>query len=233
MTHDVAVGGITTMSNSDNETSQEPETVTNCCGTCGGQAGETDTTDRCITDESVLDADLPSDVQARLGQLLGDESVETLRDWIIDIRQLTGGGSVAVEDLCHSNTETSHWGEMDGERYYFLCFYDAVILAALADQSVDIRTESPSGETIRAKAAGTVDLTVTPEDAVFSFGIDNSVKPPADSDPSPADVYAAVCPYVRAFPSADAYEEWASRVSAATIAMPLEGATDLAAALIE
>jgi hypothetical protein len=221
------------MSNPDNETTQESETLTNCCGSCDGQAGEADTTDRWITAEPVLDADFPSDVQTRLGQLLGDESVETLSDWIVEIRQLTGGGAIAVEDLCHSNTETSHWGEMAGERYYFLCFYDAVILAALADEPVDIRTESPGGETIRAKAAGTADLTVTPEEAVFSFGIDNSVKLPADGDPSPADVYAAVCPYVRAFPDGDAYEEWSNRVSAATVAMPLEGATELAAALIE
>lgn len=221
------------MSDPDSGTTHGSDAVTDCCGTCDSQAEGTGTTDRWISDESVLSTDLPRDVQARLGRLLGERSVDTLQDWIVEVRRSTGGGSIAVDDLCHSNTETPHWGEMAGERYYFLCFYDAVILAALADRPVGIRTESPGGDTIRATAAGTGDLTVTPEEAVFSFGIDDNVTPPADGDPSSADVYAAVCPYVRAFPDADAYEEWASSRSAATVAMPLEGATELAAALIE
>ncbi|WP_226482083.1 organomercurial lyase [Natrinema amylolyticum] len=187
--------------------------------------------DRWISDSPVLEAPLPDDVRTALGRLLGEESVETLAEWIAEIRRRTGGGSIAVDDLCHAPGETAHWGEIDGERYHFRCFYDAVLLSALADRPVAIRTESPDGTVIEARAAGTTRLAVTPETAAFSFGVDETVAPP-DSEPSHADVYAAVCPYVRAFPDREAYERWADTVPAATVAMPLAGATELAAALV-
>ncbi|WP_339105273.1 organomercurial lyase [Haloterrigena salinisoli] len=191
------------------------------------------TTDRWLSDVPVLETQLPSDLQTALGRLLGAEPVETLEEWIAAVRRRTGGGPIAVDDLCHAGEETAHWGELDGTRYRFRCFYDAVLLSALAERPVAIRTESPDGTVIEARAAGTTGLTTTPETAVFSFGVDDSVEPPSNGEPSHADVYAAVCPYVRAFPDREAYERWADSVSAATVAMPLEGATELAAALTD
>ena len=38
----------------------------------------------------------------------------------------------------------------------------------------------------------------------------------------------AVCPYVKAFPDREEYERWADGVPAATVAMPLMEAVDLA-----
>lgn len=189
------------------------------------------TSDRWISDSPVLEALLPSDLQTALGRLLGEDSVETLDEWIAEIRRRTGGGPIAVDDLCHAAEETAHWGEIDGERYYFRCFYDAVILAALAESPVRVRTESPSGTVVEARAVGAAALTVTPETAVVSFGVDETVAPPSDSEPSHADIYAAVCPSVRAFPDREAYEQWAETTPAATVAMPLEGATEIAAEL--
>lgn len=221
------------MGDSDGEDRHERSIVENCCGTPdGGGAEPTTATDRWLS-APVLEADLPEDVRAALGRLLGGEPVDTLAGWITEIRGLTGGGAIDVEDLCHADDRTAHWGKLDGDRHYFLCFYDAVILSALADRPVDIRTESPDGVVIEARAVGTDDLTVTPSDAVFSFGIDTGVDTPVDGTLSPADLYAAVCPYVKAFPDADAYERWATTVPAATIAMPLAGATEVAAALVD
>jgi hypothetical protein len=158
--------------------------------------------------------------------------VETLGEWATELRRRVGsGGSIDVEELCLTDERTGHWGTVDGERYDFACFYDAVILAALADRPVDIRTESPGGTVVEARAAGSDELTVTPEGAVFSFGIEETVAPPSGDGPTLERGYAAVCPYVRAFPDADTYDGWAERVPAATVAMPLAGATDLAAEL--
>lgn len=221
------------MSDPESEPTDDADTQNDSTGSPPTRGGEYHAPDRWIGDGSILDAELPADVRAGLGRILGVESVATLADWIAEIRQFTGGDAISINDLCHANAETGHWGEMGGDRYHFLCFYDAVILAALADRPVDIRTESPDGAVVTATAAGTGDLTVTPEEAVFSFGIDDGVEPPADGEPTPADIYAAVCPYVRAFPDPDAYEAWAERVSAATIGMPLRGATDVAAGLVE
>ena len=189
--------------------------------------------DQWLTGDSVLKADLPDDVGIRLGRLLGDDPVETLGDWVAEVRRHTGGGSIAVEELCHADVDTPHWGTFDGHTYHFRCFYDAVILSALVDDPVDVRTESPGGEVIKVEAAGTDGLRVTPEEAVFSFGVDEHVDPPTDGGPSNEDVYSAVCPYVRAFPDAATYEEWAESVPAVTVALPLSGATDVAAALVE
>lgn len=189
--------------------------------------------DRWLTASAVLDAELPDDVASTLGTFLGVASVDTLGEWVDEVRHQTGGGSIAVDDLCHAAEPTNHRGVVDGETYYFDCFYDAVVLSALTESSVEIHTESPDGTTVEATASGTDDLTVTPANAVFSFGVSESIDPPEARDPTHADVYAAVCPYVRAFPSKAAYENWAATVPAATVATPLAGATELAASLVE
>lgn len=210
------------------------ETDCTCCGTINREETKAEsTTDRWITQPSALDAELPDDLRVTLGRVLGGESVETLNDWLAEVRRRTGGGSIAVDDLCHANDETGHWGDMGGERYHFQCFYDAVALSALVESPVDIRTESPDGTVIEARAIGTSDLTVTPEETVFSLGVDEAVEPPADREPSVEDIYAAVCPYVKAFPNREAYERWEKTVPAATIAMPLAGATEIASRLVE
>jgi len=189
--------------------------------------------DRWLTEEPILDAALPAEVARLLGRLLGADPVETLGAWVAQVRHHTGGGSISINDLCHTDVDSPHRGEFDGETYGFRCFYDAVVLAALADEPVDIRTESPGGLTIEATAAGTDDLRVAPPDAVFSFGIDEAVEPPEDGIPSATDVFTAVCPYVKAFPDATAYEAWAETTEAATAAIPLDEATVIAAALVE
>jgi len=185
------------------------------------------------TDAGALDARLPDDLRTALGRFLGGERVETLGEWVAAVRRETGGGPIAAGDLCHANEKTPHWGVADGERYHFLCFYDAVALAAIDNRPVSIRTESPDGEVVEARAVGTDELTVTPHRAVFSFGVDAGAVADSDEGPTLRDAYEAVCPYVKAFPSRTAYERWAERVDAPTVAAPLAGATELAAALVE
>ena len=200
-----------------------------CCGTTAEQQPATDDTEDIET--VTLDTTLPSDLQAALAQFLDCESIRTLGEWADAIRQQTGGGAISREDLCHVDEKTGHWGDLDGERYHFACFYDAIILAGMADRRVDIRTESPDGTVIEARAVGQDELSVSPPDAVFSIGVDETVVA-ADEEPSIEESYAAICPHVKAFPDRAAYEEWAADVPAATAAMPLAGATDLAEALV-
>lgn len=212
-------------------TSEDPCT---CCGGTDTRAAETEGIEnRWIAEPSVLDAELPDDLQAGLCRFLGTKSVETLGDWVVEVRTHTGGGAISVEELCLSDEETDHWGIVDGEKHHFACFYDAVILAAVVDRSLEIRTKSPEGAVIEARATGTTDLTVTPQEAVFSFGIDRRIEPPGFEGPSLEDGHAAICPYVKAFPDPAAYERWATTVPAATVAMPLAGATELAAELVK
>lgn len=181
----------------------------------------------------VLEAELPADVAAGLGRLLGEDPVPTLEDWVTAVRRHTGGGAIAVEDLCHADGTTPHRGELDGDTYYFRCFYDAILLAAAVDRPVDIRTRSPTGSPIKATAVGDTGLTVDPPAAVFSLGVGAAVDPPGKEGPTNEDVYAAVCPWVRAFPDTSAYENWAATVPAATVALPFSTALTVAGALLD
>lgn len=203
-----------------------------CCGGADELNVETETSaGQWIGDASVLDTELPRELRLTLGRFLGSESVDTLGEWTTEVRNHVGG-SISIKELCLTSEQTEHWGIVDGDRYYFECFYDAVILAALSERPVDIHTVSPGGDSIEAQATGSSELTVIPEDALFSFGIERTVDPPSGDGPTLEDGYASICPYVKAFPSLEAYERWAKRVPAATIAMSLGGATELAAALV-
>ena len=215
-----------------------PNDSCTCCNTLAEQtpngAQQHTDTENVIETAAPLDSSLPAELQAALGRFLGDDDdpVSTLGEWAAAVRRRTGGGAIAIDELCHTETETGHWGELDGDRYHFACFYDAVILAAIADQPVEIRTESPAGTVITAHADVGTGLTVSPPDAVFSFGIDETVVASIGEAPTLEDGYVAICPYVKAFPDPDSYERWAGTVTAATVAMPLAGATELAAALV-
>jgi hypothetical protein len=186
---------------------------------------------RWLDAEEPLEAELSDYLVAALSRLLGEPPVETIAEWLAAVRRLTGGGPIGIDMLCHADGRTPHRGRMDGETYHFQCSYDAVALSALADEPVEIRTESPGGTVTEARASGEA-LEVTPEAAVFSFGVDPDVAAP-DGEPTVGDIYGAVCPYVRAFPDRAAYARWAQTVPAATVGLPLSGGTDIAAALVE
>lgn len=184
-------------------------------------------------DTGILDVELPDDVQDALERFLHGASVRTLGDWVGEVRAGTGGGPIAIDDLCHERADTGHWGERDGERYHFTCFFDAVVLAALTDDQVEIVSESPDGTQIEATVTGDGELTVEPRGTLVSFGVVTTEASIPDGEPTREDVYASVCPVVKAFPSPQAYEVWSRTVPAATVAMPLVDATDIAAALVE
>jgi alkylmercury lyase len=216
------------MSNTDSDTT----TIEDTDRCCGSTEQETDTrSGGHWLDEVTLEKQLPDDLRAALGRFLGVESVDTLAEWGEQIRRRAGGGSIDVEQLCHIDGDSAHWGSVDGERYHFQCFYDAVIHAALENQPVNIHTVSPGGSVIEASVVGTEELSVTPETAVFSLGIAMDAHEHTSGTPTLQDSYAAICPYVKAFPDRDAYQQWADDIPAATVATPLSGATVFAKAL--
>lgn len=203
-----------------------------CCGTDDAEASG-DADERWLTETPVTDAPVPDDVRAAMESFLGVDAPNTLGDCVDELREQGGGSAVTVDHLCHSSEPTPHWGEVDGERNYFRCFYDAVALAELVDSPVDVRTEGPDGTVIEARASGDGDLEVTPSDAVLSFGIAEGVGTAPDGGPSLEELYVAVCPYVKAFPDRASYEEWAATAPAATVGMPFVDGIDAATRLVE
>ncbi|WP_254521851.1 organomercurial lyase [Natrinema caseinilyticum] len=188
--------------------------------------------DRWLGDSSVTEATLPDDVRSAMERFFGDASIDSLEDWTSELRRRTGG-ALEVADLCHADGETDHWGELDGERYYFRCFYDTVALAELTSEAVEIHTVSPEGAAIEARTTGDGELATTPTTAVVSFGTAVDESRPPTTAPTLEDAYEAICPTVRAFPTRRAYERWATKTPVATVGMPLSTATAVAIELVE
>lgn len=185
--------------------------------------------DRWLGGTDVLDADLPAAFRAEMSGFL-DREVTTLDEWVGALRD-ANGGAIDAEMLCHADDETPHRATLDGETYHFQCFYDAVALARLRDGAVEIRTESPSGEVIEATSNGH-GIDPTPSTAVVSFGIERGAAT-ADDEPTIAETYGAICPYVKAFPDREAYASWADTVEAETVAMPLAEGVPVAGRLVD
>lgn len=208
-----------------------------CCGT----ADNTTADDRWLT-EPVMNAPLPLDMKHNTSQFFG-RGIDTLDAFAESIREVTesdgGGGdgsscgSFAIDDLCHVEAETPHRATTADQTYYFRCFYDGIILAYLADEPVEIRTESPVGKPIEMRASPNGTIDATPSGAVMSFGIATDVEPSADdTDPTVGEIVEMVmCPYVKAFPTRDAYAYWAEGSDGATVGMPLAASVPFAAAL--
>ncbi|MDF9747730.1 organomercurial lyase [Natrinema salsiterrestre] len=208
-----------------------------CCGTVANLPADAEsesesTVDRWLGDASVMETSLPDDVRTAMTAFFGGASITTLEEWVTELRRQTGGGPIGIEELCHADGETDHWGELDGARYDFKCFYDAVALAELAARPVAIHTRSPDGTAIEARATGTGDLIATPSTAAVSFGIATD-EPLPDGEPTLEAAYEMICPVVNAFPTREAYEQWAARIPAATVGMPLSVATVVATGLVE
>lgn len=206
--------------------------------TCGGsndgdERPETTAADRWIDERPATDGSLPRDVARLTTRFYSADAVETLGDFVSATRADAGGGGISVEELCHVDGDSRHVATTTAETYHFRCFYDGIALSFLADESVEISTESPAGKPIELRVTPDGEVESTPPEPVLSFGIAADVEPPADGGPDPEDVYAAVCPYVKAFRTREGYEGWAAAVDAATVGMPLEAGIPVAEALTE
>jgi alkylmercury lyase len=211
-----------------------------CCGTATRSTDSITTDDRWLT-EPVMSASLPSDMKRYTSQFLGRE-IETLDALAVAIREVIGDDtgsdsdyddvSVAIEDLCHVEDETLHRVTTADETSYFRCFYDGVVLAHLVDEPVEIQTESPAGELIEMRVSPDGTLDVTPSDAVMSFGIAADMDTDGDEIDAVGELAEFImCPYVKAFPTRDAYAYWAAGVDGATVGLSLRDGVPFAVAL--
>lgn len=186
--------------------------------------------ERWLDERPVTEATLPPDVARAMEQFYGADSVGTLEAFVAATRA-AAGGSIDVEDLCHVEGETPHRATTAEGIFHFRCFYDGVALALLADEPVEIRTESPAGTPIDVQVSADGDVEASPATAAMSLGVAADA-PATDGAPTPAAVYGAICPYVRAFPTRERYERWAAGAAAATVGMPLDAGVPIAGALI-
>ncbi len=187
--------------------------------------------DRFLPADAPLETEIPADLRAALEAFLDGEAVPTLAAFGEGLRATFGERAIAETDLCTTDEPTPHRARTGDDEYTFACFYDAVILATLRQQRVSIRTASPDGTVIRARADGAGRLSVDPAGAIFSFGIDPTIAND-DRPPRLERGYAAICPYVKAFPSFASYADWTGALDAPTVATPMTDATAFAALLV-
>ncbi|MFC6616192.1 organomercurial lyase [Halopenitus salinus] len=191
---------------------------------------QTPETDSWIEERPVKTAALPEAVGDNMSRFFGD-SIDTFDDMIAAIRTVVEGEGIAIDELCHVDGETPHYAKTENETYHFRCFYDGIALAHLVDEPVEIRTETPTNDPVDIQVSPANGATVTPPDAVMSFGVTTESDVPADEMPTTREAYGAICPYVKAFHTRGDYERWAEDVAATTVGIPLDAGVPIAAAL--
>ncbi|MXR20978.1 organomercurial lyase [Halobacterium bonnevillei] len=186
--------------------------------------------------DAQFDRELPPEVANGFQTVLGlSEAPETLGEWADETRSVLDDHDFefGAEHLCLTD-ESRHEARVAGETRYFRCVLDALLLPLLvAERPVHVRSRGPVTDAVVTMAVTDEDVTTDPETAVVSFGLDAGV----DREAPPGQVtrafgYAAFCPYVNAFPTREAYEEWDERTAtAATTALTPTEAIAAAAAI--
>jgi hypothetical protein len=74
----------------------------------GRQSDGTAGTDHWLDERPVLEASLPRAMARTMTRFYDAGTVETMTDFVAATRAGVGGGGIAVEDLCHTDGETSH-----------------------------------------------------------------------------------------------------------------------------
>jgi hypothetical protein len=105
-------------------------------------------TDRWLDERPATEATLPADLARAFGRALGTDPVETLGTFAAELRAATGGGPLAVEDLCRVDRETPH-------RAVLLDDGDEVGIDGVGDDAGDDDAESDgAGDASGADDAG-------------------------------------------------------------------------------
>ncbi len=202
-----------------------------CCASTFEQSETSETGGYWLGERPILNVRLPQELARALGDRFGTEPITTLGGFVSFTRRAVDHPLTAT-DLCHTTPDEPHYARLGGETHHFVCFFDAVMLAHIADEPVEFHTESPGGEEIEGRIAPTGALTTTPPDVVMSFGVAEANHAEEGADAATA-VEAAICPYIEAFTSREAYQEWAERVAVPTVGMKLEVGLPLAVELTE
>ena len=191
------------------------------------------------SDQSIVDSQLPGEMQAQLAHLFPDNEPTTFREWIdawseqLDLE----GGALSPDDLRAENAgpadaelrvDASSGSVLDDGTTEFHGMLVPVVASLVTDDSIGIESECPRDQTDVRLDITPEGAASTPEDAVVSFGVASDLSE-RDFDEESDLPYDQLCSYAIPFSSADAYKSWASETTdAVTVALPVEEAFDVA-----
>lgn len=186
------------------------------------------------TDPGTADRPIPDALANRLQTAFAlDEPPATFADWaaaMIDTYETELDRDLGPDDLCLVDA-SNHEARIGGETYRYQCVLDALVVGYLTDGPVTVRSVPPTAETpITVEFDDAV--RIEPRGAVMSFGIDADVEAP-DYPITPASMYGNLCPYGHAFPTEEAYADWAASSDAVSTAVPLRDGLAIARDLLD
>lgn len=147
-------------------------------------------------------------------------------------------GEQSIESMLVSE-ESRHEVRLADRTVHTYCFLDALVLAFLEDEPIEIATRPPDAEEPIELTASSQGIQGAHEEMVVSFGFANELPtdPAAYEDEPVEEVQATIhehgCPKINLFPDRDGYDAWAREAEAVTMPLPLAEALALARDTVE
>lgn len=186
------------------------------------------------------DRQVPEEIAAAL-EAMGDVDgpTRTLGDLLeLADSDVFSPGELSPEQMLvtESSRHEVHLAERTVNTY---CILDALVLAFLEDEPIEIETRPPGRSDTIAFTASRQGLTGVDERMVMSFGFSTELETErsAYEDKAPAEVQATIhelgCPKINLFPDREAYQTWAEQADAVTMPVRLAEALALARDTVE
>lgn len=184
------------------------------------------------------------EVPEQIGEALvalggGDHAPETLGGFLsLADSDVFSPGELEAEEMLVTD-DSRHVVRLAGRTVHTYCILDALVLAFLEDEPIDVETRPPGAEETIAFTASPEGLAGVPKDGVVSFGFSTKLETDraAYEDAAPTEVQATIhelgCPRINLFEDLQAYEDWAEDADAVTMPLPLPEALALARDTVE
>ncbi|GAA0675786.1 organomercurial lyase [Natronoarchaeum mannanilyticum] len=203
--------------------------------------GRAPTADPPVPVEDAMATPIPDDVGAAMeGAYDLDAPPATIAEWLDGVLAAyrAAGETVTADDMCAVD-DARHEVELDGGAAVpgtdaaaaeYICVLDPLAVPFIDGTAGTVRSESPVSDATIEFRVSPSEISVDPETAVVSLGIDAE-----DDDTGSAseltfeDTYELLCPYGHAFRDEAAYERWdAERDGIATMSLDAETAVGVA-----
>lgn len=184
---------------------------------------------------------IPEDVGTAMERAYDlDAPPATIAEWLDGVLTAyrAAGETVTADDMCAVD-DARHEIELDGGATVpgtdaaaaeYICVLDPLAVPFIAGTAGTVRSESPVSDATIEFRVGPEELSVDPETAVVSLGVDADVDDTdSASELTVEDTYELLCPYGHAFRDEAAFERWnAERDCVATLSLDAETAVGVA-----